>query len=395
MNRVNPLRSRTSLQVVTVAVAAAVAGTLSSACQEPTPAGPWGFDERTVRAGKGGKGGGSADPVVSKVEPDTAVQGTTVDLTIHGDNFEPGSVADWLVDGVPTTEVTTNSTTFVNKKRLVANVTVADEAPPVFYDARVTTPPGRRGIGSESLEVKQKGPPSLDASLEVRLTPGLDLSDDDGDPAAVAPYVDGQAGTAATVVGANGQFRISIYKAESTRQFCWDLSNYTSLFPGVTPADLPFDATGFKGCVGGSLFTRDHEFATGLVGMDSNDPALSTMLAGGPFRLDDPENEGWFYLLTFGQQDQNAPDCVQNAPGGTPEGEGFLITMTQGKGDDLTVPRRWTIEPNPARQPGEIDAVLWRFVDQAQKQKGKPKPPECIAVFENFSFKAELIEIGK
>ena len=342
-----------------------------AACGDETsdPTGP------DVQLAKGPK-----DPVVRSVTPDTASQGTTLKVVVSGDNFVEGSVVDWLIAGVETGDVETDSTRFVNKRTLEAFIHVQDEAETVFYDARVTTPPpGRRGIGSEKLQVKPKGGPvDLQAHTEVIIPDGYDLSSDG------SSYVDGQAGTESTV---ETQARWVI---GSSRELRWDLSGYSSLFPGLETADLPFDQTGFQGCVGGTLFTRDHSLPNGFVDMDSGVPALATMLAEGPIRLDVPDDDGWFYLLAFGGLHESAPDCAQNIPGMV-DGGGFLITMTAGRGDDPDSGRRWTIETNPD---AAVAALLWRFRDtNAKKPKGKPPAPECVALYDDFAFFAEIVEI--
>ncbi|MDX1395899.1 MAG: hypothetical protein R3195_16060 [Gemmatimonadota bacterium] len=349
-------------------LAASAAVLAAFACSEPPSATPTGPDAAAAKGGKPEK-----DPVVRSVTPDTAQQATTLDVVISGDNFADSSAVDWLIGGIETSEIQTNTTTFVDQRTLRANITVAEDAPTVLYDVRVTTPPGRRGTGSEKLEVKPKGGPvDLTASTEVIIPAGYDLSSDG------ASYMDGQDGTESTVdVGAD--IRIP------DREFCWDLSGYSHLFPGVGAADLPFDQTGFQGCVGGTLLTRNHGLPNGFLDMDSNDPALATMLAEGPIRLDDPDDDGWTYLLVFGAVHESAPDCAQNIPGMV-AGEGYLITMTSGRGGDPESGRRWTIETNPA---AGVDALLWRF---QVKQKGKPRN-ECIALYDDFALMAELVEI--
>ncbi len=124
------------------------------ACSEPVPAGP---EVPAVRAAKGGipgpPGGGNGDPTVDDTDPASASQSTTLDVRVLGSNYDAGSQVAFLLDGVATGRVTTNSTTFVSDKELVANVTIAADAEPDLYDVQVTTAKGKKGIGIELFEV--------------------------------------------------------------------------------------------------------------------------------------------------------------------------------------------------------------------------------------------------
>ena len=75
-----------------------------------------------------------ADPTVTATDPDTAVQDTTLDVTVIGTGFDNGSVADWLLAGVADPRVRTNSTRYVSSRSLVANITIASDAVPAAYD---------------------------------------------------------------------------------------------------------------------------------------------------------------------------------------------------------------------------------------------------------------------
>lgn len=135
--------------------------------------------------GGGGDDGGDSgsDPLVQSTDPAQATQDTTLDVEILGDNFEPGSVADFLLNETATDAITTNETRFINKKRLIANVTVSLDAETEFYDVRVTTPPGRKGIGLKLFEVA-----SGTVSMETTLGEGSLQSDGHGS------YVDRECG---------------------------------------------------------------------------------------------------------------------------------------------------------------------------------------------------------
>ncbi len=116
------------------------------------------------------------DPTVTATVPDSATQDATLDVTVNGSNFDAGSVAEWAIDGVASVKVHTNSTRFVNSRRLIANITIAVDADPVLYDVIVTAATGKKGIGTELFAVKQKqvNPgtimeyPLSDAALKIR-----------------------------------------------------------------------------------------------------------------------------------------------------------------------------------------------------------------------------------
>ena len=152
-----------------------------AAAKGGVPGAPGGGDD-------GGQDGTDAsDPVVDATDPPQAPQDTTLDVEVLGDNFEPGSEAEFLLDETATDDIKTNSTEFVNKKKLIANITVSFDAATELYDVRVTTPPGRKGIGLELFEVAS-GTVSMEATLgETSLQ-----SDGNG------PYVDQECGVEAS-----------------------------------------------------------------------------------------------------------------------------------------------------------------------------------------------------
>lgn len=122
----------------------------------------------------GASGGG--DPTVTATDPDSATQDTTLDVVVTGSNFDPGSAAQWAINGVPSAKVRTNSTRFVNSRRLIANITIAVDAETVLYDVIVTTTTGKKGIGTELFAVKRKQEnpqsifeyPASDAAFKIR-----------------------------------------------------------------------------------------------------------------------------------------------------------------------------------------------------------------------------------
>jgi hypothetical protein len=89
-------------------------------------------------------------PAVTAASPAAAPQGTTIDVQISGSGFDNGSTARWLRNGTPDSRVRTNSTRYVSSTLLIANITIAGDAPSASYDIEVTTSSGKKGIGTEA-----------------------------------------------------------------------------------------------------------------------------------------------------------------------------------------------------------------------------------------------------
>jgi probable HAF family extracellular repeat protein len=104
----------------------------------------------TVEAARAAGGG---NPAVSSVTPDSSLRGVTLDVTVNGSGFNQGSVARFERQGVPAAGITTNKTTFVTPKKLIANITVAAGADTGKYDVGVVLLDGRKGVGIELFEV--------------------------------------------------------------------------------------------------------------------------------------------------------------------------------------------------------------------------------------------------
>lgn len=170
----------------------------------------------------GGKPVKEIDPTVDAVEPDSASQDTTLDVLVLGSGFDDGSRAEWLIDQQPDPQnrVRTNSTTYVNSKRLVANITIAADAEVTLYDVEVTTSKGRKGIGLERFRVKVKAEP-IPVEAALRDDP------DDG------VRSDG-AGVYAAEIDENGNLFLDA-RVATERQVCLDFRGQ----PGAPYEDLP------------------------------------------------------------------------------------------------------------------------------------------------------------
>jgi probable HAF family extracellular repeat protein len=93
---------------------------------------------------------------VKSTSPDTATVDSTLDVHVFGTGFDPGSRANWAIKGVLSSKVVTNSMRFVSSTELVANITIAPDAPLASYDVIVTASSGKGGIGTECFVVTPK-----------------------------------------------------------------------------------------------------------------------------------------------------------------------------------------------------------------------------------------------
>lgn len=125
------------------------------ACSDADPVVP---DDLTVEAAK--RGGGGFPVKVKETDPPDAEQDTTLDVRVLGSGFDDGATVTLLLAGqAKPGEVRTNHTTFVGDGELIANVTIDLEATIGLWDVEVMTIRGKKGIGIEMFEVKEKTPP--------------------------------------------------------------------------------------------------------------------------------------------------------------------------------------------------------------------------------------------
>ena len=143
-----------------LAVVLVTAGALLVACSDTSltdpPTAPLFHHQPGHAGGPGGgdgNGDGNGDPTVDSVEPESATQDTTLDITVSGSGFDEGSTVELERNDDVAEGITTNSTTFINKRRVVANITIAADAELGKYDVAVTTSRGRKGIGIELFEL--------------------------------------------------------------------------------------------------------------------------------------------------------------------------------------------------------------------------------------------------
>ncbi|MEA2765062.1 MAG: hypothetical protein QOK07_1466, partial [Gemmatimonadaceae bacterium] len=145
MTRFPLSRSFSQCRLLIAALVALAACTDSTPTSAPLPPG-LGLSAR----------GGNSGPTVKSTAPDTATIDSTLDVHVFGSGFDVGSQAKWALKGELTDKVVTNSTHFVSSTELVANITIAPDAPLASYDVIVTTSSGKGGIGTELFVVTAK-----------------------------------------------------------------------------------------------------------------------------------------------------------------------------------------------------------------------------------------------
>jgi hypothetical protein len=171
-------RPRLLIKASVLAVAAFLVG-----CSDPTDAtrtGP------VVTGTSQARDASTSGVIVSAAIPTDGFQATTIDVTVNGSGFDAGATATFPVNGVVDPRVHVNSTHYVKSTQLVANVTIAPDAPTVKYDVAVVNGSGKKGIGSELFTVNV--PPPADPAIAFgsvttkgsTVTYGLGVMNSDG-----------------------------------------------------------------------------------------------------------------------------------------------------------------------------------------------------------------------
>jgi FG-GAP-like repeat/FG-GAP repeat len=98
---------------------------------------------------------------VASTNPSAAPQGTVnLSVTVNGNGFKRGAIAQWFVTGTTNPGgVTVNSTTYKSSSQLTANITVAVDALQSGFDVVVKNTDGRTGKGTDLFAVTAKGTP--------------------------------------------------------------------------------------------------------------------------------------------------------------------------------------------------------------------------------------------
>jgi hypothetical protein len=119
-------------------------GILLTACSDPsTSAPPRNLEIKAARTAS------TSAVTVTSANPWDGHRNTTIDVEINGTGFDAGSQASFELHGIADSRVHVNGTRYVSSTLLVANTTIAADAPIDKYDAIVVTATGKKGIGTE------------------------------------------------------------------------------------------------------------------------------------------------------------------------------------------------------------------------------------------------------
>lgn len=160
-----------------VALGGALSAALLWGCAEEPPTGPDEFSASNSEMEAKSPKGRAGDVSVSAVDPDTVPTDTILTVRVLGSGFTAGSTVSWALAGTPTSAVTTQlPVTFVSARELQASIAVSRDAPLARYDAVVTVPGGKKGIGLEMLEVVAK-PIELPVPKGYQTSTAMDVND--------------------------------------------------------------------------------------------------------------------------------------------------------------------------------------------------------------------------
>ena len=135
-------------RLIIIATAAALI-----ACAGPEATSPSGASSTTAAALS--KSGSATGVSISSAAPDSASVSTTLDVHVFGSGFANGMVAQWALSGVSdSTQVRTNSTTFVSNTEVIANITITATATVGSWDVMMMSG-SKTGVGSELGVAKQ------------------------------------------------------------------------------------------------------------------------------------------------------------------------------------------------------------------------------------------------
>jgi hypothetical protein len=100
-------------------------------------------------------------PVVDATDPPDAPQDTALTVLVLGANFDRGSEVDFGEEVsedvfVPSEKVRATRVKYINQNRLEAEVLIDVDAEVRLYDVMVTTSRGKKGIGTERFQVREK-----------------------------------------------------------------------------------------------------------------------------------------------------------------------------------------------------------------------------------------------
>jgi len=320
------------------------------ACEGDPPTSP----DLQIRAAKGG--GGRKPVKVTEAIPPEGEQGAT-DLVVRvlGSGFDDGSEAAFHLPGEPNPDPKVKNkglTRFVSESELEVTIDIELDAEVAKRDIVVTAFRGRRGIGTEKFEVKQKQPPGQTERLAFHISladagSGDALTNDGGGQNANCPlklYCEGVDFVGAHLSGTGGGNNLMFWTSQYT-------NGGQASVRGVR-IDVVGDKFDFHGTTDDRIFTNSNDPAIAIKDLGDGGILTSRMIV---------ETEVGF-VLRFGV------DCFDN--------EARPTRVTVSRIGDV-----WTITPNGG-------AYLCR-----KTGKGKKAVTEQ-AVVPPVSFMMEMTKVG-
>lgn len=254
-------------------------------------------------------GGGGPGPQVDATDPQSGQQATTLDVRVLGQNFASGAKVDFLLNGLKTPGVKTNSTRFVSSTEVVANITIASDAVVDRYDVQVSLAGKKPGVGIELFAVCSQGPPVQCDPIPLVITFGQGVTGTDalrGDDIANSSYP--------TPGHISGNGNLAFWLGEDNPRF------------------VRVTSTAFDGLTRRRIFTNNHtnpggDDSLGLRGMVSGSTGSAVFEAELHVRSNDP-----YEVIRYGK------DCS-----GTGSSGGTVVPATKAITTRSADGRTWTI----------------------------------------------------
>ena len=311
------------------------------------------------------------DLEVNSADPDSAEQATVnLDVTIHGNGFAKGAVAEFLLTGTPNPGgIVVNRTTFKGPKKLIANIDIDEEAVVGGFDIEVTSN-GRTGKGIDAFSVLEKGSgqnggptPVTVTYLDRNFSGMVDIIQSDG-----GAYSDDDRTVRAAELGSGGKLRLDTRGKSGGRELFLDFflgipvvrvtpngpTGFHAVFMVIAPVDCTGDpALGCPDLDGGFRAITSTGLARLVLNFEDPFSSGNFRLRMGPNPLSEPtSNLGTDYLVvsctplagscTTWSVAANDPNDVARLFLFTPRQKGNNATITEV--GDFNMPHGLTIE---------------------------------------------------
>jgi hypothetical protein len=217
-------------------------------------------------------------------------------VRVIGSGYDDGSVVRFLLNGEAAPKMIVNSTHFVNPDSLDVDLTIELTADTVLYDIEVMTARGKKGIGSEKFQVRQKGAPTdTPVSATFRDAPGDGVTSDSVTSNGIDNSYDSTA-----VINTIGNLFLDA-RVDIPRKLC--------LYFAGQPNAPEEDAL----CDDGYLSTAQPEIEGGMLAMAPGSSMRTTSQVTWVRRTDPTDrNSGYNWFLRFGEEDCGTELVVDN-----------------------------------------------------------------------------------